>query len=319
MSLLISTVRRSGGALAPVFTSSPAISGTYSIGSVLTCAPGAWTGTAPVTPSYQWLRDGVAIGGATASTYTVVSADMLATVTCVVTITNSAGSDVDTSNGLSWADYVAPLAARTWLDAHGGTYLTLSGGTNIDAALDRTGSGNHGAEVGSRRPTYDAAAFGGRGGMLFTAANSSRLTTPAFAMGGRSSGSIIWRPTGAPQSPMEFGNVNTHTQLVYTSGQVFVRRVPSGSNATLVVAVPSVVRCTWAMDTTRFRALINGTEIVIGAGVLPGATSELTIGAADRGALWPLDGHIGELIFADAVWSDATMNAVDAASAARWT
>jgi uncharacterized protein YkwD len=55
-------------------TAVPAISGTTKVGGVLTGTPGTW-GPAPVTVSYQWLRAGAVISGATASTYTLVAAD----------------------------------------------------------------------------------------------------------------------------------------------------------------------------------------------------------------------------------------------------
>jgi hypothetical protein len=51
----------------------PVVSGTAAVGATLTVAVGNWS---PVpTFSYQWLRDGVAIPGATASTYVLTEAD----------------------------------------------------------------------------------------------------------------------------------------------------------------------------------------------------------------------------------------------------
>jgi len=59
------TPRVAAGTLtAPV----PAITGTAKVGSILTAVPGAW-GPAPVTLTYQWKANGIAITGATASTY----------------------------------------------------------------------------------------------------------------------------------------------------------------------------------------------------------------------------------------------------------
>ncbi len=52
----------------------PAITGTAKVGSTLTANPGTW-GPAPVSLSYQWLRDGSPIQGATASTYSTTQAD----------------------------------------------------------------------------------------------------------------------------------------------------------------------------------------------------------------------------------------------------
>ncbi len=66
-------------------------------GQTLTCAPGSWKGAPTFT--YQWYRDGVAIAGATASTYTVSAADLAsaAAFQCAVTGTNAQGATVKAS------------------------------------------------------------------------------------------------------------------------------------------------------------------------------------------------------------------------------
>lgn len=51
----------------------PIITGTPTVGSTLTANPGTWTSGSTLT--YQWLRSGVAIPGATARSYKLVSAD----------------------------------------------------------------------------------------------------------------------------------------------------------------------------------------------------------------------------------------------------
>jgi putative Ig domain-containing protein/lamin tail-like protein/NHL repeat-containing protein len=58
-------------------TSTPTVAGTVRVGAEVSAAAGTWTaGSAAVTAfSYQWLRDGVTIPGATASTYTPTAAD----------------------------------------------------------------------------------------------------------------------------------------------------------------------------------------------------------------------------------------------------
>ena len=55
-------------------SATPTISGTLTVGSTLTAKPGTW-GPSPVTLTYQWYRAGVAISGATSSTYKLVAAD----------------------------------------------------------------------------------------------------------------------------------------------------------------------------------------------------------------------------------------------------
>ena len=88
-------------AVAPVNTVAPVISGTAVVGQTLSSTTGTWTGTPTPTFSYQWRRGGVDIGGATSSTYTLVSADAGQNITCVVTATNTAGSASATSNTIS--------------------------------------------------------------------------------------------------------------------------------------------------------------------------------------------------------------------------
>jgi hypothetical protein len=77
--------------------------GSAVVGESLTCTQGTWTGAPPPSYSYQWLRDGtVSIGGATASSYTLIAADEGHVVSCRVTATNSKGeASTPSSNGIS--------------------------------------------------------------------------------------------------------------------------------------------------------------------------------------------------------------------------
>lgn len=75
----------------PQFVTTPTITGTAQVGQTLTCVPGN-----PVDDdslAYQWYRDDVAIGGATANTRVLVLADLAKRMHCVVTATNEAGSN----------------------------------------------------------------------------------------------------------------------------------------------------------------------------------------------------------------------------------
>jgi hypothetical protein len=69
-----------------VFTTqpTPTITGTAAVGSTLTAHAGTWA-PAPAAFMYQWMRDGVAIGGATGATYTLTTADGPHTITVAVT------------------------------------------------------------------------------------------------------------------------------------------------------------------------------------------------------------------------------------------
>jgi fibronectin type 3 domain-containing protein len=75
----------------PVPTLAPEVSGTPALGNTLNCSTGGWSGHPAPSFTYQWLRDGTIIAGATANTYIVVEADQGDSLACKVTATNSAG------------------------------------------------------------------------------------------------------------------------------------------------------------------------------------------------------------------------------------
>ena len=70
----------------PVSSTIPTITGEAKVGQLLTASTGNWTGAAGVY-TYQWKRGAANIVGATASTYTPVSADIGSTLSVVVTKT----------------------------------------------------------------------------------------------------------------------------------------------------------------------------------------------------------------------------------------
>ena len=82
----------------PVNTSPPIISGKNNVGELFTVNDGTWTGTLPITFTYQWKRNGTNIIGETNSTYTTVLADLGQTISCEVTANNITGSNSSISN-----------------------------------------------------------------------------------------------------------------------------------------------------------------------------------------------------------------------------
>ena len=83
------------GSKAPENVKRPVVLGSESPGrESLTCSPGEWRGSPTPTFKYQWLREGVAIGSATASIYTVVVEDETHHLSCKVTAENGQGSPV---------------------------------------------------------------------------------------------------------------------------------------------------------------------------------------------------------------------------------
>lgn len=96
---------------APVFTDDPEVTGTTTVGEILTCGDGSYTGNPEPTFSYQWQRDNEG-GGAysdisseTSSTLVLTDSDLFCNIRCVVTLTNTVGSDTATTAA------VGPVAA----------------------------------------------------------------------------------------------------------------------------------------------------------------------------------------------------------------
>ena len=88
-----------GVAEAPLFTGVTTVTGEPVVGQALTCVPSGREGGGDL--SYEWLRNGVAISGASADSYTLVAADVGRGVACRVTATNSAGNADSTSEAVT--------------------------------------------------------------------------------------------------------------------------------------------------------------------------------------------------------------------------
>jgi hypothetical protein len=85
----------------PVLASVPTISGTAEVGQLLTASPSGATGNPAAARTWQWLRDGANISGATSSSYTLVTADSGTDITVRQTETNSLGSDSAVSTAVT--------------------------------------------------------------------------------------------------------------------------------------------------------------------------------------------------------------------------
>jgi hypothetical protein len=112
---------------------SVSISGTPEVGQVLTAV---LVGTGGSGFTYQWTRNGVDIGGATSSTYTVVLADEGTTIRVVVTYTviDTGLPETITSGGVA-IPVPPPPAGWTVLDASGTSYTVA-----YTAILDGAGT-----------------------------------------------------------------------------------------------------------------------------------------------------------------------------------
>ncbi|KQQ05865.1 MULTISPECIES: hypothetical protein [unclassified Rathayibacter] len=106
----------------------PTITGTATVGQKLTAVPGAWT-PSPVTLAYQWKRNGTAISGATAATYTLVAADSGAAITVAVTGSRTGYTAVTKTSAGTTVKAAAQTLAPT---------PTITGTTKVGSTLTAT-------------------------------------------------------------------------------------------------------------------------------------------------------------------------------------
>jgi len=76
-----------------VNTAIPVVTGDVAVDDLLTTTNGTWTNS-PISFTYRWLRDDVAISGATSQTYTIVSADEETEIKSEVKAVNAGGSSL---------------------------------------------------------------------------------------------------------------------------------------------------------------------------------------------------------------------------------
>lgn len=90
---------------APVNTTPNSIAGAAgatTVGTVFTNTPGIYTGSAPITVTRQWLRNGAVISGQTGATLNTASGYTAGQqITCRETATNAVGSIQVTSNSIT--------------------------------------------------------------------------------------------------------------------------------------------------------------------------------------------------------------------------
>lgn len=113
--LLVPMTGAAGPQAAPVNETDPSISGIPAKGQTLTANPGSWSGTTPITFSYQWRRcndEGAAcnsVGGATGQTYALDSDDVGKRIRVLVTATNEDGTANELSDATAEVTEGAPV------------------------------------------------------------------------------------------------------------------------------------------------------------------------------------------------------------------
>jgi len=70
----------------------PTVYGLKIAGETLICLVGSWNGSDPITYTFQWLKNGAPMSGATNFQYLVQVSDVSSNLSCVVTAHNAAAS-----------------------------------------------------------------------------------------------------------------------------------------------------------------------------------------------------------------------------------
>ena len=135
----------------PQNTKPPTISGTAQQGQTLTADPGTWTGTQPITFTYQWRRcnpsgnNCSSIAGATDKTRTPTAADVGKTLRVVVTAKNTDGSTDATS---APTGTVAPPES---ISLHATTSMVVYGSTTTLVGRVFNGQAGQSVQITERR------------------------------------------------------------------------------------------------------------------------------------------------------------------------
>lgn len=198
------------GMTAPENTVAPIVSGTAKVGQALTCSEGTWTAS-PTSYAYKWLRDGVAIGGAESSVYTVTAADEGHSISCEVTATNAlGGKGAARSNSVAIREeaFSAPPGKR---QAAGKAAAT--GSVSLSGPVIRVGSDGKvfvkltctGTATCTGRLTFTARSKA-KAGKHGKKAKAKTIGTAAFSIPARKTGVVTITLTAAGRALLKAGH-----------------------------------------------------------------------------------------------------------------
>lgn len=198
------------------------------VGSQLSCS----TTTSATTISYRWLRNGVAIGGATASTYTVTAVDEGKAIQCQVTTVDAGAGSTQVANP---ALPVGPLSATEVPSAPAeiaaprpSAALTVGGPGGQSLSCDPNEDGWGGDPSFSYQWYRNGAAIGGAAvstyavtaGDLASAAVFQCAVTGTNAGGSATkvSANLATDPAPSPAAPQANANMPRSWRLYYANG-----------------------------------------------------------------------------------------------------
>jgi hypothetical protein len=294
----------------PVNTVAPAITGTPSVGNVLTCSAGTWSNS-PTSYAYQWKRNTVNIAGATASAYTVVSADNGNELTCLVTATNAAGNGTALSNiadvgNVPWTPAFLPTLVA-WYDATQAASVILNGST-VSQWNDQTSNGyNVSQGTAANQPTYGATSLNGNAGITFNGTtNSLRGAIPVstFPTGFSfySVGFVQDRVSANNAAPFLRTSTNLARPFDRWDATVSINGTTNATVVNLRYQMPTVlglIGMGYDNSTTTYTSWLNGAAlnsvVMTGATYSDSSNANIQFGSRDDSSSY-MKGAIGETV-----------------------
>ncbi|MDH5280078.1 MAG: hypothetical protein OEW52_02880 [Thermoleophilia bacterium] len=234
---------------APKNTADPSISGTPNVGQRLTATTGTWTGTPPISFSYQWVRcgsDGGAadgsncnnITGATGTSYVLVSADTGWRIRVRVTGTNAVGSTTWASN--------ATAAVKAGVSKPVNTQRPSVSGTQVEGSTLTVNRGSW-TGGGTISFTYQWLRCDSGGG---NCVSIPRATGTQYRLTSSDVGRRVRVNVTARNSAGSTTAISGEQAVVAPSGPVGVITLPSGEKSIPVTSVPKTERL--IVDQVRF-------------------------------------------------------------------
>lgn len=262
---------------APTFTSVPTITGTAVVGNTLTGGNGTLSANvnyAGTITGRQWLRDGVAIAGATNTTYVVVAADNGKNISYQQTATNSGGSTTSVSTvrlAAAAKPVFTALPTASGVGVVGNTLTGVDGTVDVGSVTSRQWYRDGAAISGATALTYRLVTADEDKSITFrnTATNAAG-TTDAFSTAiavDTPAPTVTTKPSWNGTPRVSYGL--TSVPGVYTNGTVASRRW-------LLDGVQGSNSASYTLPETADGKTISYEETVTGAGGTIVVTSDKT-------------------------------------------
>jgi hypothetical protein len=186
--------------VAPAESSLPVVSGTAQQNQNLTTSTGSWSGTTPMTYSYQWQRcdsgggSCAPISGATAASYALAAADVGSTLRASVTASNSAGSATDSSDPTAIVSAATATSTQDCENTFGDDFETVaSTGSGLNASACPTVSGTVSGDFISQQGTWFVGSSGIKNVAPPTPGSGSRAVQVSAPAGSNATWANHWR------------------------------------------------------------------------------------------------------------------------------